>query len=244
MPTLPHNPDSLRMRLTWRKKFRRSIFSILLDKLIVQNSKSRTIADSIRFVLDQSVTDPKIPFFHSREKLWAGVAKDHFTEEWVGIEFGVASGDSTKSIAKLPQFRLCSAWHGFDTFLGLPNAWGDLPEGAFSTGGVPPRIDDGRYSWHIGDIADTINDLDDYDLERKKKFVLFDFDLYEPSRIAWEKLFDFLQSGDIVYFDEAYETDESRLIKEIRQSDGTLLTPIGFTIMASCFLVQKISPRK
>ena len=244
MPTLYDSPDSLRMRLTWRKKFRRSVFSILLDKLIVQNSKSKTIADSIRFVLDQSSANPKVPFFHSREKLWAKVARDHLTEEWVGIEFGVASGDSTKSIAKLPQFRLCGAWHGFDTFLGLPNAWGDLPAGAFSTGGRPPRIDDSRYSWHVGDIADTIMELESHDLELKTKFVLFDFDLYEPSRIAWEKLLNFLQSGDVVYFDEAYESDESRLIKEIRQSDEALLTPIGFTIMASCFLVQKISPKK
>lgn len=232
------------MRLTWRKRLRRSIFSILLDKLVVQNSKGKTIADSIRFVLDQASVSPKIPFFHSREKLWVEVAKDHLNGEWVGIEFGVASGDSTKTIAKLPQFRFCTAWHGFDTFLGLPSPWGDLPEGAFSTGGVPPKIDDDRYSWHVGDIADTISDLDNYDLENKRKFVLFDFDLYQPTRIAWDKLMSFLQSGDIVYFDEAYETDESRLIKEIHQADGILLVPIGFTIMASCFLVRKISPKK
>jgi hypothetical protein len=232
------------MRLTWQKRFRRSLFSILLDKLVVQNPKSKTIADSIRFVLDQSAVSPRIPFFHSREKLWAEVARKQLTGEWIGIELGVASGDSTRSIAKLPQFGLCSAWHGFDTFLGLPNAWGDLPEGAFSTGGVPPEINDGRYSWHIGDIAGTMNDLDKYDLQSKTKLVLFDFDLYKPSKIAWEKLFGLLQSGDIVYFDEAYETDERRLITEIRQSDPTLLIPIGFTIMASCFLVEKISPKR
>jgi hypothetical protein len=244
MPTLRDNPNSLRMRLTWQKRFRRSLFSILLDRLIVQNAKSKTIADSIRFVLDQSSMSPRIPFFHSREKLWTQVASEHLTGEWIGIELGVASGDSSKSIAKLPQFGLCRAWHGFDTFYGLPNPWGDLPKGAFSTGGVPPEINDGRYSWHIGDIADTINDLDTCDLQGKKKLILFDFDLYKPSKIAWDKLFGLLESGDIVYFDEAYESDESRLIREIGNSDLNLLMPIGFTIMASCFLVQKIAPKK
>lgn len=235
---------SLPMRLTLKKRLRRVLFSILLDKLIVQNSKSKTIADSVRFVLDQASVTPKIPFFHSREKLWAKVAKDHLSKEWVGIEFGVASGDSTKTISKLPEFRFCSAWHGFDTFFGLPSAWGDLPKGAFSTGGVPPKVDDERYRWHIGDIADTVQDLDDVDLLNKRKFVLFDFDLYSPTRIAWDKLMGLLQPGDIIYFDEAYEADESRLISEIRRTSDTLLKPIGFTIMASCYVVGEISPGK
>lgn len=235
--------ESLRMRLTWRKRLRRSVFSHLLGRLIVQNSKSKTIIDSIRFVLDQASVYPKIPYYYSREYLWAAVAKNYLGEDWVGIEFGVASGDSTKNIAKLPQFRSCLAWHGFDTFYGLPNAWGDLPKGAFSTGGRPPKINDTRFSWHIGQISDTVGDLEKIDLNQKRKFVLFDFDLYEPTKIAWTKLEGFLQQGDIIYFDEAYEADESKIIQEIHQIGRISLRPIGFTIMASCFQVVESSPK-
>lgn len=242
MPTLPVDPNFLPMRLTLRKRVRRNIFSILLDKLIIQNSKGKTIADSIRFVLDQASVTPKIPFFHSREKLWAVVASGHLKQEWVGIEFGVASGDATKFIAKLPEFQTCTAWHGFDTFLGLPTPWGDLPQGAFSTGGVPPQINDTRFVWHVGDIAETISELGGFDISRIRKFIIFDFDLYTPTRIAWDKLVRLLQPGDVIYFDEAYEADESRIISEIFNSSEIKMIPIGFTIMASCYLVGESSP--
>ena len=234
---MPVDPNFLPMRLTLRKRIRRTLFSILLDKLIIQNSKGKTIADSIRFVLDQASVTPEIPFFHSREKLWAVVAGNQLRQEWIGIEFGVASGDATKFIARLPEFQSCIAWHGFDTFFGLPTPWGDLPQGAFSTGGVPPQINDERFVWHVGDIGDTIAELGNFDIAHKRKFVIFDFDLYAPTRIAWVNLIKSLQPGDVIYFDEAYEADESRIISEIISSSGITLKPIGFTIMASCYLV-------
>ena len=216
---------------------KRVLFSILVDKLIVNGSKSRTIRDSFRFVAEQAARSPAIPFFYSREKLWAKILEDHFDSPWVGIEFGVASGDSTLAISQIENFKNCSEWNGFDTFYGLPEPWGDLPKGAFSTNGKPPRIKSNKFQWHIGDVAQTVKELDGAVLRERKVLVIFDLDLYEPSRIAWNHVVTFLKSGDVIYFDEAYEADEGRLIREIQEQLEVTLIPIGFTIMASSYLV-------
>lgn len=229
--------QELTLRLTRGKRIKRVLFSLLVDKLIVKGSKSKTIRDSFRFVAEQAAKTPPIPFFHSREKLWAKIIHDHFDSPWVGIEFGVASGDSTLAIARLQNFKHCVEWNGFDTFYGLPEPWGDLPKGAFSTNGQPPKIKGDKFRWHIGDVAQTITDLDSELFRERKIFIIFDLDLYEPSRIAWNKVATFLKPGDVIYFDEAYEADEGRLIREIQEQREIELIPIGFTIMASSYLV-------
>lgn len=204
---------------------------------MVKNSKGRTIRDSFRFVADHASLTPRISFFYSREKLWTKVLTDHFNSPWIGIELGVASGDSTFAISKIRNFSRCIEWNGFDTFEGLPESWGDLPKGAFSTGGIPPVLKGDKFRWHIGDVAQTIEVLDTELLKKNRLFVVFDLDLYEPSRRAWNKVVTFLKSGDVVYFDEAYETDEGRLIREVLEEEEVKLVPIGFTIMASCYLI-------
>ena len=49
-------------------------------------------------------------------------------------EFGVGSGRSLRMTQEI--LPLDVAIHGFDTFTGLPQAWGDEPAGAYSTGGM------------------------------------------------------------------------------------------------------------
>lgn len=204
---------------------------------MVRNPKGKTIRDSFRFVADQADISPRIPFFHSREKLWAAVLHEYLNLPWIGIELGVASGDSTTAISKLQNFDLCVEWNGFDTFQGLPEAWGDLPKGAFSTAGKPPAIKGDKFHWYIGDVENTIEELDSNYLQTQRIFLIFDLDLYKPSKIAWEKAQTFLKSGDVIYFDEAYEADEGRLIREIYEQKKIKLIPIGYTIMASCYLI-------
>jgi len=48
-----------------------------------------------------------------------------------------------------------------------------------------------------------------------KLFVIFDFDLYEPSLFAFEKLQGTLRKDDVLYFDEAFANEERRLIEKI-----------------------------
>jgi hypothetical protein len=119
-------------------------------------------------------------------------------------------------------------WDGFDRFTGLPRAWRGLDEGAFDTGGRPPDIGDPRVTWHVGNVEDTLIDLT---LDRSDGFrlvVLFDLDIFEPSLVAWDYLFGSLRPGDMLYFDEAFDLDERRLLNEYVLPTGGY-EPIGAT---------------
>jgi hypothetical protein len=147
-----------------------------------------------------------------------------------GIEFGVAWGYGTGwwlNRLSDPELR----WDGFDRFTGLPRDWRDLDEGHFDAEGRPPAIDDARVTWHVGDVEDHVTSLA---LDRSTPFqlvVLFDLDIYEPSKIAWEYLRPHLRPGDLLYFDEAFDSDERKLLDEDVLPSGDF-TFVGATPMA------------
>jgi O-methyltransferase len=65
------------------------------------------------------------------------------------LEFGVHQGGAIRRLAS--WFRNPDArFVGFDSFLGLPESWSNLPAGHFSTGGKPPAFDDPRVSFEPG----------------------------------------------------------------------------------------------
>ena len=66
--------------------------------------------------------------------------------------------------------------------------------------------------------------------------IIFDFDLYSATKAAWDVISKFLKVGDIIYFDEAYEKDEARLIHEIFES-GLTLEILGYTTMGIAYKV-------
>ena len=115
---------------------------------------------------------------------------------------------------------------------------GRSSKGAFSTDGVPPQIKSDLLKWHIGRIEDTcttINSLSNLD---KHFIVIFDFDLYIATKAAWEVIVNYLKSGDIIYFDEAYEADENQIIDEIIKSQQVNLQVIGYTTMGIAFQIE------
>jgi hypothetical protein len=59
------------------------------------------------------------------------------------LEFGVHSGESLVRFASLFTNRK-ARFVGFDSFLGLPEPWSDMPVGHFSTDGQLPHIPDPR----------------------------------------------------------------------------------------------------
>ena len=70
-------------------------------------------------------------------------------------EFGVASGRSLRMAQEL--LPLQTQLHGFDTFTGLPVAWGTEPAGSYSTGGAMPKMEQGNnVHFHKGLFKDTI----------------------------------------------------------------------------------------
>ena len=97
-------------------------------------------------------------------------------------------------------------------FTGLPTAWRNLPAGAFNADGKTPGINDERVTWYVGDVGQTIKEID-WNKHLEKRLFIFDLDLFSPSLAVWDVIKDELKSGDLLYFDEAYDTDERLLLK-------------------------------
>jgi len=174
----------------------------------------------------------------TRERLWERMAQVVGREPVRGIELGVAYGYGTGWwLNRLSDSRL--RWDGFDRFTGLPRAWRNLGMGTFTSHGQTPAIDDLRLTWHIGDVEDQIEVLD---LNRDVPFqliVLFDLDIYEPTAVAWQHLRDHLRPGDVLYFDEAFDSDERRILNDLVLPAGEYAF-IGATSMALALSVRKI----
>ena len=142
-------------------------------------------------------------------------------EPWHVLEFGVAFGYATDWWISHHDESVIETWDGFDRFTGLPTQWRDVPAGGFDAQGQPPPLEDPRIAWHVGDIADTIGEMDAARIARGRRFVYFDLDLYEPSKVAWDWVAEHLRAGDILYFDEAFDPDERRLLNESVLPIGT-----------------------
>jgi hypothetical protein len=66
--------------------------------------------------------------------------------------------------------------------------------------------------------------------------MVFDFDLYSATKTAWDSISKFLKPGDIIYFDEAYEVDEAKVIDEILESN-IKFEILGYTTMGIAFKI-------
>ncbi|MFN8240526.1 MAG: class I SAM-dependent methyltransferase [Bacteroidales bacterium] len=117
------------------------------------------------------------------------------------LEFGVAGGHSFRwwtQHVKTPGSR----FFGFDTFTGLPEDWGSFKKGDMSNGNEPPSIDDNRCSFYQGLFQQTLPAfLKSY--RRGKRLVIhMDADLYSSTLFVLTSLSPFLNSDDIIIFDE------------------------------------------
>jgi hypothetical protein len=172
----------------------------------------------------------------TREQLWQATSASLRRGNSTVLEFGVASGYVTRfwlSMLLNPELQ----WHGFDTFIGLPEPWvrGGIQfagTGAFGAGGAPPDITDPRITWHVGRVEETLPAAE-IDFE-PPLCVLFDLDLYEPSALALDWLAGRLKRGDLLYFDEAYDPwHERRLLDEFLDAGHRVRTvgSTGLTLM-------------
>lgn len=203
------------------------VFGLATSRSVWLRNKFNNAGDIADFIGWADSIFPGIPLFRKREILWSKIIPKLSDSSLVGIEFGVAWGYSTNWW--LTNHRMDALqWHGFDRFEGLPRPWRGLEAGHFDAGGRTPDITDDRVVWHVGNIEDRITDLDFQTLENNQLIVLFDFDLFEPSLIAWEFIKGALKPGDILYFDEAYDVDERRLINEYILPERDFI-PIGMT---------------
>jgi hypothetical protein len=152
----------------------------------------------------------KRKFSFNRELLFSQINHAFDGKSYQVIELGVAHGFLTNwYLNKFPQVE---SWSGFDTFVGLPRPWRKFPKGAFNANGEPPKIVNEKIKWFIGDVSNEI--LKVQVKEDLPMLIIFDLDIFEPSRDAWEYLERYLKPGDIIYFDEAFDQDERKLLNE------------------------------
>jgi hypothetical protein len=149
-------------------------------------------------------------------------------EETHYIEFGVAFGETAKLISQ--NAKGLYFYSGFDTFEGLPESWRRLKVGAFSNQGQIPIIGLPNFEFHKGLIKNTIRDIQ---LRKEtNKVILFDFDLYEPTLLAFNFVEPYLKKGDILYFDEAFDSAERTILENyvLRKFEVKHLASTSFAI--------------
>lgn len=181
-------------------------------------------------------------FFATRERLWRRMLTCLTPDSEITVfEFGVAYGYTTQWW--LSRCSLIDKWYGFDTFTGLPGPWRHFAAGAFDASGKPPEISDSRIEWVVGKVentfsADRLNVTSSENKTRTQRVFILDLDLYEPTKSVAGQIFPKLQDGDILYFDEAADWDERRVLLEEMANARNPLILIGATPMALALQVE------
>jgi hypothetical protein len=137
--------------------------------------------------------------FKGRAQLYRYALEQVRIEDGLFLEFGVYKGDSINRLAGL---KPKAHWYGFDSFVGLPEAWTlGSRRGAFSVGGKLPPVRD-NVTLIKGFFEDTLAPFAAEHRGAKVAFLHVDCDLYSATRTIFKELCDMLQPGAIVLFDE------------------------------------------
>lgn len=158
-------------------------------------------------------------------------------------EFGVGSGRSLRMTQEILPLDI--QIHGFDTFTGLPQAWGSEPVGAYSTGGIVPNMEGDVY-FHKGLFCDTIGPfLDEIDDDAFVAYANIDCDLYTSTLDILESLHGRIVKGSILIFDEyichpTWRQDEFRAWRECCKRFGWKYEYLGFSLATKQAVVRVI----
>jgi hypothetical protein len=117
------------------------------------------------------------------------------------LEFGVFSGGTIRHLARR---KPAVTFHGFDSFEGLPEAWGGFVLGrrAFARGGRMPRVP-GNVVLHKGWFADTVPAWCGR-VDGPVAFLHVDCDLYSSTVDVLRGLAERLRPGTVIVFDEYF----------------------------------------
>jgi hypothetical protein len=238
------------------KKFKNAapgrVSTVLLGNLTKGISRSNWLSRKF-IVLSQSLDfvkwvrisyESKKTMSVNREDIWQETIQELSSIRDSGnllvLEFGVAWGYATNYYLSRFASDMKIDWFAFDRFTGLPRQWRDHEAGAFDAKGLAPDINDARVKFEVGNLEETFN-LEKHLLPftNSRKLVLFDLDLFEPSLFAWNLIESHLRSGDILYFDEAFDQDERRLLDDyVNKSSKVKFDLIGYSHLALCLMVK------
>jgi len=134
------------------------------------------------------------------------------------IEFGVSKGVSFRWWVNRIK-HVDARFYGFDTFSGLPEAWGPFKKGDMGNENEPPVIDDNRHRFYQGLFQQTlIPFLNTYKSENRK-VIHMDADIYSATLYVLTLITPYLRKGDIIFFDEfSVPLHEFKALKEWSRS--------------------------
>jgi hypothetical protein len=117
------------------------------------------------------------------------------------FEFGVCGGHSFKWWLEHNK-NADSKFYGFDTFEGLPEAFGPFEKGSMAVALESLNISDPRASFYKGLFQDTLIPFLDHYNSGRKKLIHLDADLFSATIFSLSQLHRFFRDGDILLFDE------------------------------------------
>ena len=157
--------------------------------------------------------------FTDLHKFWS-YAINQIPEKGILFEFGVYSGSSINYFSSIIKNRNI---YGFDSFEGLSENWigSFLPKGTFNRRGVMPKVNN-NVELIKGLVEDTLPSfVEKNNIQHKKiAFIHFDFDIYAPTKFAFQLLRPHFKSGTIIVFDEllgypGWKENEYKALQEV-----------------------------
>ena len=202
-----------------------------LNELLSAGFADEPILRSINWVLSL----PKIPEIHFNRWSIFDRAIELCNTSRPFYEYGVWMGDSFKYLMK--SFK---KGYGFDTFEGLPENWGPVPKGAYSSFGKVPEIKGGEFI--VGEFEQTLPSF--FAKQRPLAALInFDADLYASTLCALVHSKPVIDSDTVLIFDEFiinsdWENDEFRALNEFCAANGFDYEVIAISLYTKQVMVR------
>ena len=199
------------------------------NKLFASEDSNHSYARSVKWVFSL----PKLPkiFFNRWDFFNEIITQTESTRPF--YEFGVWNGVSFKYLIK--TFK---KGFGFDTFSGLPESWGDIKEGTYSSFGAVPNIEGGLFI--AGKFEDTLPEF--FSKERPlASLINFDADLYSSTFCALNHSRRVIDDKTVLVFDEfimnsKWEEDEYKALNDFCKNFG-----FSYEVLAISFSSKQVA---
>ena len=153
------------------------------------------------------------------------------------LEFGVLFGLSINHIAQ----RCAAPVYGFDSFEGLPEAWGHNPAGAYSAKGELPEVEK-NVTLFKGWFEDTLPNFISHHRD-PIRFMNIDCDIYSSTRTVMTAFASQISAGAVLVFDEylctaQWREDEYRAFQEAVEENGWRYEYLAFNLFSKQAVIQ------